>query len=41
MHVRNTHKVVVSLDDLQEEGRSILHGFGEDLKQVALVIIIN
>ena len=30
--------MVVSLDDLQEEGGAVLHGLGEDLQQVAVVI---
>lgn len=33
--------MVVPLDDLQEEGGSILHGFGEDLEEVALVVKVN
>lgn len=37
----NTHKVVVPLDDLQEESGSVLHRFGEDLEQVALIIKIH
>lgn len=36
-----THKVVVPLDDLQEKGWSVLHRFGEDLEEVALVVEIN
>lgn len=36
-----TYKVVVPLDDLQEKGWSVLHRFGEDLEEVALVIKIN
>lgn len=36
-----THTVVVSLYDLQEEGGPVLHGLGEDLKQVAIVVIIH
>lgn len=36
-----THKVVVPLDDLQEKGWSVLHRFGEDLEEVALVVKIN
>ena len=27
----HTYAVVVSLDDLQEEGGAVLHGLGEDL----------
>ena len=34
----HTYAVVVSLDDLQEEGQAILHGLGEDLQQVAIVV---
>ena len=37
----HTHLVVVSLDDLQEEGGSVLHGFGKDLQQVAIVVEIH
>lgn len=37
----STHKVVVSLNDFQEERRSVLHRFGEDLEEVALVIEIH
>ena len=33
--------MVVSLDDLQEEGGAVLHGLGEDLQQVALVIVVH
>lgn len=36
-----TYVVVVTLDDLQEKGRSVLHGFGKDLEEVALVIEVN
>ena len=36
-----TYTVVVSLDDLQEEGGAVLHGLGEDLQQVALVIVVH
>ena len=36
-----THIVIVSLDDLQEQRRSILHSLGEYLQQVAVVIIVN
>jgi hypothetical protein len=28
--------VIVALDDLEEEGRPVLHGFREDLQEVAL-----
>ena len=31
----------VALDDLEEEGRPILHGAGEDLEQVALLVAIG
>ena len=34
----HTYAVVVSLDDLQEEGGAVLHGLGEDLQQVAIVV---
>ena len=34
-------KVVVTLNDFQKKGWSVLHGFGEDLEQVALVIEVN
>lgn len=33
--------VIVSLDDLKEKCWSVLHDFGEDLQQVAVVIIVN
>lgn len=33
--------VVVSLDDLEEKGGSILHRLGEDLQEVTLVIVVN
>ena len=33
--------MVVSLDDLQEDGGAVLHEFGEDLQQVALIIVVN
>ena len=33
--------MVVSLDDLQEEGGAVLHGLGEDLQQVAIVIKVH
>lgn len=36
-----TYKVVVPLDDLQEKGWSVLHRFGEDLQEVALVVEID
>ena len=31
----------MSLDDLQEQRGSILHVLGEDLQQVAVVVIVN
>lgn len=37
----STYTVVVSFYDLQEECGTILHGLGEDLKQVAIVIKIH
>lgn len=39
--VSGTYKVVVPLDDLQEKGWSVLHRFGEDLEEVALVVEVN
>lgn len=33
--------MVVPLDNLQEQCGPVLHGFGEDLKEVALVVKIN
>ena len=33
--------MVVSLDDLQKEGGAVLHGLGEDLQQVAVVIVVD
>lgn len=33
--------VVVSLDDLQEHRGPVLDGFGEDLKQVSIVVIVH
>lgn len=36
-----TYKVVVTLDDLQEKGWSVLHRFAKDLEEVALVIKVN
>ena len=36
-----TYCEVVSLDNFQEEGGSILHVFGEQLQQVAIVIEIH
>lgn len=37
----NTYKVVVPLNDLQEKGRPVLHRFGEDLEEVALVVVVD
>src|SRR4051794_33581625 len=31
----------VALDDLEEEGRAVLDGLGEDLEQVALLVAID
>src|SRR5258707_15889277 len=31
----------VTLDDLEEEGRAVLDGLGEDLEQVALLVAID
>lgn len=39
--LRTTYKMVFSLDDLQKESWPVLHGFSEDLKEVALVVKIN
>ena len=36
-----TYAVIVSFDDFKEECGSILHGLGEDLEQVAIVIKVN
>ncbi len=36
-----TYTMVVPFDHLKEESWTILHGFGEDLKQVAIVIKIH
>merc|ERR1719384_1180422 len=33
--------MVVSLNDLKEDSWPILHGLGEDLQKIAIVIIIN
>ena len=33
--------MVVALDDLYEDGGSVLHGLGEDLQQVAVVVIVD
>ena len=33
--------VVVSLDDLEEKSWSVLNRLGEDLKEVALVVVVN
>ena len=33
--------MVVPLDDLQEHSGPVLHGFGEDLQQVAIVVVVN
>ena len=33
--------MVVSLDDLDEDGRAVLERLGEDLEQVAVVVVIN
>lgn len=38
---RTTYKMVVPLDNLQKQGWPVLHGLGEDLKEVALVVEIN
>jgi hypothetical protein len=38
---RSEALVVLSLDDLAEEGGSVLHGFGEDLQKVSLFIVVN
>ena len=37
----STYKVVVPLNDLQEKGRPVLHRFGEDLEEVALVVVVD
>lgn len=36
-----TYLVVVTLDDLKEESRTVLARLGEDLKQVALVVVVD
>ena len=33
--------VVVPLDDLDEDGGPVLHRLGEDLQQVAVVVIVD
>ena len=33
--------VVVPLDDLDEDGGPVLHWLGEDLQQVAVVVIVD
>ena len=33
--------MVVPLDDLYEDGGSVLHGLGEDLQQVAVVVVVD
>lgn len=33
--------MVVSLDDLEEEGRSVLNRLGEDLEEVTLVVVVD
>ena len=33
--------MVVALDDFKEEGRSVLHRLGEDLQQVAVVVVVD
>ena len=33
--------MVVPLDDLQEERGSVLHGLGEDLEEVATIVVVN
>ena len=38
---RNSNLVVVSLNDLNEQCRSVLAGLGEDLQEVSLIIEIN
>lgn len=37
----STYEMVVALDDLQEQGWPVLHGFGEDLQEVALVVKVH
>lgn len=39
--ISETYKVVVPLNDLQEKRRPVLHGFGEDLKEVTFVVKIH
>ena len=36
-----TYKVIVTLNDFQEESGSVLHGLGEDLEKVALVVEVH
>ena len=36
-----THTMVVSLYNLQKEGGAVLHGLGEDLKEVAIVVKVH
>jgi hypothetical protein len=33
--------VVASLDDFIEQGRSVLNWLGEDLQEVALIVVVN
>ena len=40
-HQSHTHTVVVPLDDLQEEGGSVLNWLSEDLEQIAIVIKVH
>ena len=35
------HLVVVTLDDLEEEGGSVLEVLGEDLQQVAVIVKVH
>lgn len=39
--IRATYTAVMSLNDLDEEGRSVLHRLGEDLQKVAIVIKVH
>lgn len=39
-HILFTHAMVMSLDDLQEKRGTVLHGFGEDLQEVTIVVVV-
>jgi hypothetical protein len=37
----SSYVMVASLDDFQEQSRPILHIFGEDLQQIAIIIVVD